>query len=121
MFMQAMPTDQPAEPLSSTFAVADQFLDGIVAALPQLLSGVVFLALAYVTIRVVLRVVRIGPGRVYPAEQELIVDLSVAVVGVFLWFGATLALLSPDSPRSPRVSARLAGSSVSASRSRSRR
>jgi small-conductance mechanosensitive channel len=31
--------------------------------------------------------------RIYPTEQDLIVDLSVAIVGIFLWFGAALALL----------------------------
>jgi len=30
---------------------------------------------------------------VYPPEQKLIVDLSVAIANVFLWFGAGLALL----------------------------
>ena len=38
-------------------------------------------------------VTRFVLSRLWPAEQKLIVDLSVAVVGLFLWFGAALALL----------------------------
>ncbi len=30
----------------------------------------------------------------YPEEQDLVVELGVAVAGVFLWFGAALALLN---------------------------
>jgi small-conductance mechanosensitive channel len=74
-------------------AILQEFLSGVVAAIPRLISGVVFLVLAYLVIKVALFVTRSTFERIYPVEQELIVDLSVAVVGIFLWFGAALALL----------------------------
>jgi small-conductance mechanosensitive channel len=70
-----------------------EFVDGIVAALPDILAGVVFLAAAYVAIRVVQRLLRSALERVYPTEQHLIADFGVLVAGVFLWFGAALTLL----------------------------
>lgn len=70
-----------------------EFLRGIVTALPKLLSGLVFLMLAYIVIRLVRLGLRSVLTGVYPADQKLIVNLSVAIVNVFLWFGAGLALL----------------------------
>jgi small-conductance mechanosensitive channel len=69
------------------------FQRGLVDAIPKLLMGLVFLTLSYIGIRIALRVVRTALDAVYPAEQDLIVNLGVAVVGVFLWFAAALALL----------------------------
>lgn len=62
-------------------------------AIPRALSGLLFLALAYLSIRLVLWIARSVLERVYPEQQQLIVELFVAVVGLFLWFGAALALL----------------------------
>lgn len=74
-------------------AVLEQFLADLVAAVPRVLAGALFLALAYLVIRTVLAVVRRTLRRVYPADQRLIADLATAVLAVFLWFGAGLALL----------------------------
>jgi len=74
-------------------SVVAEFVGGIVDALPKLLSAVLFLVLAYLLIRVVLAVVRSVLDGIYPDEQELIVDLLVAVVGLFLWFGTALTTL----------------------------
>lgn len=82
---------EPAEPVDVE-AVVEEFVRGIVEAIPHVLLGILFLAIAYVLIRVVLMVVRRVFDRVYPEDQELVVDLWVAIVGVFLWFGAALAL-----------------------------
>lgn len=73
--------------------VFKEFAGGLIAAIPKVLSGIVFLVLAYVVIRIVLFVTRAVFEGIYPAEQDLIVDLSVTIVGLFLWFGAALALL----------------------------
>jgi len=73
--------------------VLEEFVDGVLGALPRLLTGVLFLTLSYVAIRIVLAVVRSVLERIYPPDQDLIVDLIVAVVSLFLWFGAALALL----------------------------
>lgn len=70
------------------------FIDSIASALPKILSGIIFLLLAYLTIKVILTILRSTLRRVYPAEQELIVNLLTTVVAIFLWFGAALAFLS---------------------------
>jgi small-conductance mechanosensitive channel len=70
-----------------------EFLDGVADAAPRVLTAAVFLTLAYAAIRAVLAVLRAALDRMYPAEQDLVVDLGVAVIGLFLWFGAALALL----------------------------
>ncbi|MFB6234885.1 MAG: mechanosensitive ion channel domain-containing protein [Halopenitus sp.] len=73
--------------------VVSEFLGGIVAALPKLIYGVIFLTLAYVGINLVTRVVRSSLSRIYATEEQLIVSLAVTVTRVFLWFGAVLVLL----------------------------
>ena len=69
------------------------FLDGLIVAIPRLLSGLVFLALAYLTVRVALAVVRGSIERVYVGDRELVGDLIVTLVSVFLWFGVALTFL----------------------------
>jgi len=63
-------------------------------AVPRLVMAVVFVSLAYVAIRIVLSVARRFFGGIYPTEQDLIAQLWVTIVGVFLWFGAALVLLN---------------------------
>jgi small-conductance mechanosensitive channel len=75
-------------------AVIREFVRGIVEAVPNIALGVLFLVLAYVVIRAVLFVVRGVLDGIYPESQDLVVDLWVAIVGVFLWFGAALALFN---------------------------
>ncbi|MFC6911764.1 mechanosensitive ion channel family protein [Halorubrum ejinorense] len=86
---------EPTQPIAeqTVQAVFDEFITGVVGAIPRIISGIVFLALAYVVIKVILLVTQAAFRRVYPVEEELVVDLSVAIVGIFLWFGAALALL----------------------------
>ncbi|WP_416838275.1 mechanosensitive ion channel domain-containing protein [Haloferax sp. DFSO52] len=63
-------------------------------ATPKILTGIVFVGLAYVGIRAILYVLRGVLDGIYPEEQDLVVDLGVAIASVFLWFGAALALLN---------------------------
>lgn len=70
-----------------------EFLGGIIEAVPGVAGGVVFLILAYLVIRLTLTVARRVLERLYPSEQQLVVDLTVAIVGLFLWFGTALAFL----------------------------
>ncbi|KAB1197611.1 MULTISPECIES: mechanosensitive ion channel domain-containing protein [Haloferax] len=63
-------------------------------ATPKILTGLVFVGLAYVGIKAILYVLRGALDGIYPEEQELVVDLGVAIAGVFLWFGAALSLLN---------------------------
>ena len=69
------------------------FVEGLVVAVPRLLSGLIFLALAYLTVRVVLSVVRGSIKRLYVGDRELVGDLIVTLVSVFLWFGVALTFL----------------------------
>jgi small-conductance mechanosensitive channel len=71
----------------------NEFADGLRTAAPRLLSGLVFLAVAYVAIRLVTGSLRRGLESVYPEDQRLVADLGVTVVSVFLWFGVALTLL----------------------------
>jgi small-conductance mechanosensitive channel len=71
----------------------NELLGGFREAIPLFVTGVVFLTLAYVGIRLVLAVLRRVLSRMYEGDKQLIGDLGVTVVGVFLWFGAALALL----------------------------
>ena len=71
----------------------NEFGAGIQQAAPKLLTGVVFLLLAYVGIRLVTGALGRALAAIYPDEQGLIVDLGVTLVGIFLWFGAALTLL----------------------------
>jgi len=91
VLLQTEPTPTGNE--AGTIAIVDQFVDGILSAVPGIISGVLFLIAAYAVIRIVLRIVRSVFERIYPVEQGLIVDLSVTVIGLFLWFGAALGLL----------------------------
>lgn len=86
--LQALP------PTDSHESVVTQFVTNVATALPRLLTGMLFLVLAYVGIKITLAVLRRVLDRIYPAEQDLVVDLSIVIVGIFLWFGTLLALLS---------------------------
>lgn len=76
-----------------TETVLNEFLAGLVAALPKLFSGILFFVLAYLIIKTIRTALRSSLTRVYPSEQRLIVDFIVLVISLFLWFGAGLALL----------------------------
>ncbi|MFD1572418.1 mechanosensitive ion channel family protein [Halorubrum laminariae] len=69
------------------------FLNGLAAAVPRVLSGLVFLTLAYVVVRIVLAIVDRSVGRIYAGDRALIGNLLVTVVAIFLWFGVGLTFL----------------------------
>jgi len=72
---------------------ADSFAEQAAAAIPRVVTAVVFAVLAYVVVKAVLRIVRISLDRWYPADQQLIADLGVTLVSIVLWFGVGLTLL----------------------------
>lgn len=81
-------------PISQIVEVAiTQFVDGVILAIPKLITGGVFLVLAYISVKVILTLVRTALDHAYPAEQALIADLGVTVTAVFLWFGIALVFL----------------------------
>jgi len=73
--------------------IADTFVSGVVGAIPKLVSAALFLAVAYVGIKIVTYLLRRALESVYPESQKLVVDLFVLVVSIFLWFGVGLTLL----------------------------
>jgi small-conductance mechanosensitive channel len=81
-------------PLQIVTDTAEEFSDRIVSFLPDLVAGLVLLAIAYPLIKLVLWVVRSSLSRVYPGEQKLIADLMTTVVALLLWFGVGLAFLN---------------------------
>lgn len=91
--MRAQATTSNTTVSNDVTAILDEFVDGIVVAFPRLLLGLLFLALAYLAIKIVLLVVRSVFDSIHSDDRDLIVDLIVTVVGIFLWFGATLGLL----------------------------
>jgi small-conductance mechanosensitive channel len=74
-------------------STVNRFVSGVLDAAPSILSALLFLAIAYVVIRLLLMVLRSVLNRVYPDDQQLIANLFVTIAGVFLWFGAILAVL----------------------------
>lgn len=76
--------------------VLEESLAGLRAAfvdlIPKLVTALLFLAIAYVAIRLALTVVRSALERIY-ADSQLVADLFTTVAAVFLWFAAALALL----------------------------
>jgi len=72
---------------------ADDLAAGVEEATPRLVSAIVFAVLAYVVIRLILAVVGTALRRYYGDREQLVAQLGVTVVGIFLWFGAALAVL----------------------------
>lgn len=70
-----------------------EFVASVTDLLPRLLSALVFLTIAFVTIKVLRRYLRWVLRQVYPPDQRIIADVTVLVVSLFLWFGVGLALL----------------------------
>lgn len=71
-----------------------QLYDGVATALPDVLSGLVFLALASVLVKVVMVVVREILARTLPGEAPVYRQFIAAIVLVFLWFAVGLSFLS---------------------------
>ena len=85
-------TEAPPTQVSIETVMRD-FVAGIVDSIPQLVTGLLVLVLAYLAIKLVLSLLQRILEGAYSEEQELIVDLSVLVVGLVLWFGAGLMVL----------------------------
>ncbi|GGM54470.1 small-conductance mechanosensitive channel [Halarchaeum rubridurum] len=80
---------------SLTTVVTDtlsRFVAGIVAALPRLVTGLVFLVIAAVGIRIAVWAAASVVSRT--TDQPIYVQFVRTLVGVFLWFGALLAFLT---------------------------
>jgi small-conductance mechanosensitive channel len=71
----------------------DQFAAGVVASLPKLVAGVVFLAAAAVLVWLVRRALGVVLRRALP-DEPVYARFVGTVVAVFLWFGVALSFLS---------------------------
>lgn len=67
--------------------------DGVVAAIPRIVSALLVVAIALVGITALKVVLRRILSRIYPPDQSLLIDLVLVMVSVFLWFGVALTLL----------------------------
>lgn len=71
----------------------DDFVDGLEATLPGIVSALLFLVVAYLVVKGILVLVRSSLDRWYPVEEQLVADLMVTVLAIFMWFGVGLAFL----------------------------
>ena len=71
-----------------------ELTSGVLAALPDILTGLLFLALAAPGIKVVMVVVRETLSRALPGEAPVYRQFIAAIVLTFLWFGVALSVLS---------------------------
>lgn len=70
------------------------FVDSVIAALPTLVAGVVFLAIAAVGIKLVMVGVRFGLARTFPDESTVYRQFVATLILVFLVFGVVLSFLA---------------------------
>lgn len=70
------------------------FLENVLAAVPRIAGGLVFLAVAAVAIKVVTSVLRTSLDRTGAGGSPVYRQFVVTVVSVFLWFGTLLTVLS---------------------------
>lgn len=88
-----MQTESPSSLAALFEQTVDEFVENVAAGLPKVLTGVVFLVLAAVLVRVAVAVVRVVLRRVYP-DQPIYVQLGATLASILLWFGALLGFLS---------------------------
>ena len=72
----------------------DEFVRRLVEAVPTLVVGIVFLALAAILVKLVLAVLETTLGRTMGGESPVYRQFLTTVVAVFLWFGVGLSTLS---------------------------
>ncbi|CQH58838.1 mechanosensitive channel protein MscS [Halobacterium hubeiense] len=88
-----MQSESPSSLTDLLNSTVDEFVGNVAGALPRVLTGLVFLVLAAVLIRVVATAVRVVLKQVYP-DQPIYVQLGGTLASVVLWFGALLGFLS---------------------------
>ncbi|WP_313690829.1 mechanosensitive ion channel domain-containing protein [Halorarum halobium] len=71
-----------------------ELLRSIENALPRILAGLLFLAVAFVAVKLVMSAVRALLRRSVPGDSPVYRQFLATVVAVFLWFGVGLSFLS---------------------------
>lgn len=79
---------------SAVDSVLESLMADAEAAAPRLLTGLIFLTVAYIGIKIATNLLARALDRVYTGDDALIADLAVLVVTIVLWFSVGLALLS---------------------------
>ncbi len=72
----------------------DSFVGDLTAALPRVLSGLVFLLVAVVIVKLIMLVVRALLARALPGDAPALRQFAATLVSVVLWFGVILGLLT---------------------------
>ncbi|MFC6733153.1 MULTISPECIES: mechanosensitive ion channel domain-containing protein [unclassified Haladaptatus] len=72
----------------------DQFISNITTALPDLISGLVFLIIAGTFVQLIMFVVKSLLKRTIAGDSPVYRQFIATVIAVFLWFGVALSFLS---------------------------
>ena len=72
----------------------ETFVADIISAIPRILTGLVFLALGAITIKIVMTVVRFFLRRALPGESPVYRQFISTIIAAFLWFAVGLSFLS---------------------------
>lgn len=72
----------------------DTFIADVIAAIPRVLTGLVFLVLGALTIKIVMTIVRFLLRRALPGESTVYRQFIATIVAAFLWFAVALSFLS---------------------------
>lgn len=72
----------------------DALVDNFTAAAPRLLTGVIFLLIAGVVVKLLMLGVRRGLNRAFPGESPVYRQFVATIIAGFLWFGVLLSFLS---------------------------
>lgn len=80
--------------VSITSNALGRLLSDVVAALPRILAGIIFLVIAALGIKLIKVVLGYFLNQAFPNEPKVYRQFLVAIVMVFLWFGVGLSFLS---------------------------
>jgi len=73
--------------------VIQGFLANLIGILPRLVSATIFLALAYISIKLILKLSERALGKGLPERQKPLASFGTLLISVFLWFGTILVVL----------------------------
>ena len=80
--------------LSVVTEALNRLAGDITAALPRLLAGIIFLAIAATAVKIVKHLLAFSLERAFPNEPRVYRQFITAIVMLFLWFGVGLSFLS---------------------------
>lgn len=78
----------------SVDSALDEFVRDVLGALPEVLSGLAFLLVAGIVVKLLVTLVNTALKRLLPGESPVYRSFIGAVVAAFLWFGVLLSFLA---------------------------